>query len=129
MGFRPSLLLHHWNQLTKDRQLAFANKRAEAWWKFREALDPDQPDGSAIALRPDPELRADLCAPTWKLSARGILLESKDGSNGFGNLRQRLGLSPGKGDAVVMAWSEGNAAAVARHNAWKWRRSEQRWIV
>ena len=103
----------------KDGQLAFANKRAEVWWKFREALDPDQPDGSAIALPPDPELRADLCAPTWKLTARGILLESKDGSSGFGNLRQRLGRSPGKGDAVVMAWSEGNQAAVSRHNAWK----------
>lgn len=55
---------------TKDGQLSFANKRAEAWWKFREELDPDQPDGSAIALPPDPELRADLCAPTWKLTAR-----------------------------------------------------------
>jgi len=52
--------------------------------------------------------------PTWKLSARGILLESKDGSSGFGNLRQRLGRSPGKGDAVVMAWSEGNKEAMAR---------------
>jgi len=80
---------------TKDGSLAFANKRAEAWWKFREALDPDQPDGSAIALPPDPELRADLCAPTWKPGARGIVLESKDGSSGFGNLRPRLGRSPG----------------------------------
>ena len=31
---------------TGDGQLAFSNKRAEVWWKFREALDPDQPDGS-----------------------------------------------------------------------------------
>src|SRR4051794_41152283 len=111
---------------TKDDQLAFANKRAEVWWKFREALDPDQPDGSAIALPPDPELRADLCAPTWKLGARGILLESKD------EIRKRLGRSPGKGDAVVMCWSEGNAAAVSRQNAWKWERyrgQPKRWIV
>jgi hypothetical protein len=92
---------------TKDGQLAFANKRAEVWWKFREALDP---------------------APTWKLSARGILLESKDGSSGFGNLRQRLGRSPGKGDVVVMAWSEGNAAPVSRHNARKWERPRHRWM-
>jgi hypothetical protein len=95
-------------------------------------LNTDQPDGSAIALPPDPELRADLCAPTWKLGTRGILLESKDGSSGFGNLRQRLGRSPGKGDAVVMAWSEGNEAAVSRHNAWKWEKHRdrpQRWIV
>jgi hypothetical protein len=111
---------------TRDGQLAFANKRAETWWKFREALDPDQPDGSAIALPPDPELRADLCAPTWKLTARGILLESKD------EIRKRLGRSPGKGDAVVMAWSEGNAAAASRHNTWKWERYKNRrqaWIV
>jgi hypothetical protein len=115
---------------TKDGQLTFANKRAEAWWKFREALDPDQPDGSAIALPADPELRADLCAPTWKLTARGILLESKTGSSGFGNLRQRLGRSPGRGDAEVMAWSQGNAAAVSRQAEWKWKRDErQRWIV
>ena len=130
-GIEPVSFVGSWESIekTKDGQLAFANKRAEVWWKFREALDPDQPDGSAIALPPDPELRADLCAPTWKLGARGILLESKDGSSGFGNLRQRLGRSPGKGDAVIMAWSEGNAAAVSRQNSWKWRRPEQRWIV
>jgi len=43
---------------------------------------------------------------------------------------KRLGHSPGKGDAVVMAWSEGEAAAVCRHNARKWERKERpRWIV
>jgi hypothetical protein len=89
---------------TKDGSLKFANKRAEAWWKFREELDPDQEGGSAIALPPDPELRADLAAPTYEVSARGVLLESKE------SLRTRLGRSPGKGDAVVMALSEGNAA-------------------
>lgn len=91
---------------TKDGQLGFANKRAEAWWKFREELDPDQEGGSVIALPPDPELRADLAAPTWKLTQRGILLESKE------ELRKRLGRSPGKGDAVVMALSEGNKAVM-----------------
>ena len=73
---------------TKDGQLKFANRRAEAWWRFREALDPDQPDGATIALPPNAELRADLCTPTWKLTARGILLESKD------DIRKRLGRSP-----------------------------------
>jgi hypothetical protein len=89
---------------TIDGQLKFANKRAEAWWRFREALNPDQQGGSVIALPPDPELRADLAAPTYEVSARGLLIESKD------DLRKRLGRSPGKGDAVVMALSEGNAA-------------------
>lgn len=93
---------------TKDGQLVFANKRAEAWWRFREELDPDQEGGSVIALPPDAELRADLAAPSWHMSARGIVLESKD------DIRERLGRSPGKGDAVVMAFSEGNRAAMKR---------------
>jgi hypothetical protein len=69
---------------TTDGSLAFANKRAEAWWKFREALDPDQPDGSAIALPPDPELRADLCAPTWKLALEGLCSKAKTEAAGSG---------------------------------------------
>lgn len=89
---------------TKDGQLRFANKRAEAWWKFREELDPDQEGGSAICLPPDPELKADLAAPTYEVTSRGILIESKD------DIRKRLGRSTGKGDAVVMALAEGNAA-------------------
>jgi hypothetical protein len=35
---------------TRDNQLSFVNKRAEAWWKFREELNPDQQGGSVIAL-------------------------------------------------------------------------------
>jgi hypothetical protein len=93
---------------TKDSGLPFANKRAEAWWRFREALDPTQKEGSVIALPPDPELRADLTAPcldTRALEQRGVIqIESKD------DLRKRLGRSPGKGDAAVMCWSEGQAA-------------------
>lgn len=96
---------------TKDGQLSFVNLRAEAWWKFREALDPDQEGGSVIALPPDPELRADLAAPTWNLTQRGILIESKD------DIRKRLGRSPGKGDSVVMCLSQGDRAVMrARSN-------------
>jgi hypothetical protein len=92
----------------KGSNLAFANKRAEAWWRFREELDPDQEGGSAIALPPDPELKADLAAPHWEITTRGILLEDKT------EIRKRIGRSPGKGDAVVMALSEGNKAAARR---------------
>lgn len=89
---------------TRDRQLGFANKRAQAMWQFREALDPDQPGGSLIALPPDPELRSDLAAPTYEVGQRGIIIESKE------EIRKRLGRSTGKGDAVVMAWASGNEA-------------------
>lgn len=93
---------------TRDSRLPYVNKRAEAWYGFREALDPNQPGGATIALPPDPELRADLAAPCLDVAAlekRGVVqLESKD------ELRKRLGRSPGKGDAAVMCWSSGNEA-------------------
>lgn len=75
--------------------LRFANKRAELWWRMREALDPK--NGHEIALPPDPMLRADLTAPRWKLLAQGVQVESKD------DIKRRLGRSPDRGDAVVMA--------------------------
>lgn len=90
--------------ISREGKLHFVNRRAEAWWRMREALDPDQEGGSPIALPPDPELRADLTAPTWELTTNGIKLESKD------DLRERLGRSPGKGDVACMLLSEGNAA-------------------
>jgi hypothetical protein len=85
----------------------FANKRAEAWWRMREALDPNQDGGSIICLPPDPELRADLTAPNYLATAlhnRGIIqIEDK------GDLRARLGRSTGKGDVVVMALYGGDS--------------------
>ena len=89
---------------TRDGMLTFANTRAEAWWRMREALDPDQEGGSVIALPPDPELLADLTTPTYEPTARGILVEEKK------KIRERIGRSPGKGDAVVMALSHGDKA-------------------
>jgi hypothetical protein len=84
--------------------LRFANKRSEAWWRFREELDPDQDGGSKVALPPDDELKGDLAAPRWSPGPRGIQIEAKE------EIRARLGRSPGKGDAVVMALSEGERA-------------------
>ena len=87
---------------TKDRQLGFYNKRSEAIWKFREALDPDQDGGSPIALPTDRVLLADLTAPTFEVPARGIKVENKE------DLVKRLGRSTDRGDAVVMAWYGGS---------------------
>lgn len=91
-------------------KLPFANKRAEAWWRFREALDPNQDGGSIVALPPDTMLRADLLAPCLnaKVLEQGkIQIESKE------DLRKRLGRSPDRGDAVVMCMHDGGKA-VAR---------------
>lgn len=96
---------------TRDGKLRFINKRAEAWWRMREELDPSQEGGSPIALPPDPQLRADLAAPTWELTTRGIKIESKE------DIKARIGRSPDRGDAVVMALAEGDRAAARALNA------------
>lgn len=80
----------------KTGRFGFSNLRAESWWRMREALDPLS--GDHIALPPDPELRADLCAPRWRPVARGIQVESKE------DVIKRIGRSPDKGDAVVLAY-------------------------
>jgi len=79
----------------KESNLAFVNLRAELWWRMREALDPRNSD--PIYLPPRARLRADLCAPRWKMTRGGILIEAKE------DLRKRIGRSPDEGDAVVMA--------------------------
>jgi len=89
-------------------KLGFVNKRAEAHWRFREALNPDQEGGSPIALPPDPMLIAELMAVHWKLTARGIQIEEKT------DIKARLGRSPDRGDTVVMCWSEGSSLAVRK---------------
>lgn len=86
---------------TRDRKAGFTNMRSQTIWRFREALDPDQPGGSPIALPDDPELVADLTATTFRLTPRGYEVESKE------KVVARLGRSTDKGDAVVMAWSDG----------------------
>lgn len=76
----------------------FKNMRAYIYWMFRQALDP-QYRKHWIALPPDDMLKADLCAPTFKvLEGNVIQLLPKD------QLVAKLGRSPDKGDAVTMAW-------------------------
>lgn len=92
-------------QRTKDQQFRFYNKRSEVIWRFREALDPDQPGGSPIMLPPSPTLMADLAAPTfWVTRVDGqsaIQIEPKE------DVCDRIHRSTDEGDAVVMAWSAG----------------------
>ena len=82
----------------KSGRLRMRNVRAAAYWKFREALDPE--NDSTICLPPDTELLHDLCAPTWSLD-RGsgkIVIEDKP------DIKKRIGRSPDCADAVVLAW-------------------------
>ena len=89
--------------MDKAGQLRFRNKRAEMYWRLREALDPLNPE--PIALPPDPELLADLTAARYKVVTMGmkaaIQVRSKD------EIREALGRSPDKGDSVAMTFVSG----------------------
>lgn len=100
MGLGPS------SEKTVDGRLDFVNKRAETLWRFREALDPQT--GADIALPPDPGLAGELAMARWKMTPRGIQIEAK------ADIIKRLGRSPDKADAVVMAWAYGDERAMQR---------------
>lgn len=97
---------------TRTREHGFTNVRSAAYWRLRELLDPAfEP---TVMLPADEQLLADLTAPTWgELTGipPRIKVEPKD------ELVARLGRSPDKGDAVVMAlWPhimESSLASVA----------------
>ncbi len=97
----------------KSGQLGFANLRAQLWWSLRERLDPALPADEALCLPPSRELLADLCSPKWKMTARGILIESKD------EVRKRLGRSPDAGDSLVYALADAPAPRVATWSEWR----------
>jgi hypothetical protein len=77
--------------------LTFANLRAYLYWALREMLDPEKGDG--LALPPDSELLADLCAARWHMRASGVQVESKE------DIIKRIGRSPDCGDAVVLCFA------------------------
>lgn len=83
------------NARDKSRTLGFMNKRAEWWWKFREALDPAS--GEDVALPPDPELKADLTSVKWRPCQKGVQIEPKE------DIIARIDRSPDKGDSCVYA--------------------------
>lgn len=91
----PINFAEHSDQMDKSGKFGFVNKRAEFWWRFREALDPEH--GEDLALPDDPELTSDLTAPHYTVQANGIKIESKE------EIKARIGRSPDCGDAAVMA--------------------------
>lgn len=87
----------------KAGNIRFRNRRAEMYWKLREALDPTAPE--PISLHPDSELLSDLAAVRYKVVTMGqvaaIQMREKD------EIKKVLGRSPDKGDSVAMTFVEG----------------------
>ena len=103
------------NAVTKAGNLRMRNRRAEAYWLLREALDPTNPE--PIALPPDQELLGDLTAVRYKVVTMGklaaIQMRSKD------EVREALGRSPDKGDAVAMTFVQGIPAPLSVRNEYE----------
>lgn len=71
----------------------FVNKRTEMWWELAEWVK----GGGAIPNLP--ELKLDLCAPTYDLKTDRLRLESKD------NIKARGLPSPDLGDALALTFA------------------------
>ncbi|MDP3230712.1 MAG: terminase [Acidovorax sp.] len=101
----------------KAGQMRFRNKRAEMYWRLREALDPTAAD--PIDLPPDAELLADLAAVRYKVVTMGqyaaIQIRSKD------EIREVLGRSPDKGDSVAMTFAADIPKPEPKPRAKSWR--------
>lgn len=106
---------------TRDGLYRFKNLRAQAVWQFREQLDPAY--GSRIALPPDPELLADLCAFRYEIRPSGggemiVILPKED-------MKEALGRSPDKGDTTIML-SASSLGGLKRPKAAQERRDQSR---
>lgn len=82
------------NYTDRSGRFKCVNKRAEAYWRLRDALDPE--NDATLALPDDPELLADLTAPIYQITPSGIKIEKKD------EIKARIGRSPDRGDAVTL---------------------------
>lgn len=81
----------------RDRsgKLKMRNKRAEMYWRMRDALDPQY--GSEVALPPSTELLSDLCSARYEPGVSGVLVEDKD------KIKERIGRSPDIGEACMLS--------------------------
>lgn len=79
----------------KPKNPRYANKRAEMWFEMAEWIKA----GGVIPR--DDELIAELCAPTYSFTNTGkIIIEPKD------DVKERLGRSPDKADALALTFAE-----------------------
>lgn len=81
--------------VARSGRLRFFNIRSQLLWQFREMLDPQY--NEAVALPPDPKLKADLTAFTWTLRNGKIYVLGRD------ELIKLIGRSPDYASAYVLA--------------------------
>lgn len=83
---------HEYQGSGKAMDHRYYNKRAEVWFNMAEWIKR----GGKIPN--DPELKAELCAPTYTIKDGKLLLEPKDA------VKERLGRSPDKADSLSLTF-------------------------
>lgn len=80
----------------------FANLRAECYWRLREALDPERPDGLLSADKRFGDVLREAAVPLFSYSSRGqIKIEAKE------DVKARSsGQSPDLADALAMTFAQ-----------------------
>ncbi len=89
--------------LDRSGRIKMRNKRTEAYWRLRDALDPIH--GIDLMLPPSDDLKVELCAGRWYMFSSGAGLEEKE------EITKRLGgdKSPDLADAVAMLFMDVDA--------------------
>lgn len=105
--------------MDKSGRLRFKNRRAEMYWRLREALDPSSPD--PISLPPDKELKTELLAHRFKVvqmgqKEAGIQVREKD------EIREAIGRSPDKADSVALTFVDYVTEAMPPEVPAQWRK-------
>lgn len=91
---------------TRDGKFGFKNLRAEMWWKFREALDPEGTEDAKLMLPPSTRLKAELTTPRWTYRGTDILIESKE------DIKKRIGGSTDEADVEIQLWHRRDYAMI-----------------
>jgi hypothetical protein len=88
----------------RSGRIKMRNKRTEAYWRLRDALDPIH--GIELMLPPGNELKVELAAARWYMFASGAGIEEKE------EIAKRLGgQSPDLADTVAMLFMDVDATA------------------
>lgn len=92
------------NEPADSNAKEYPNVRSESWFEFAEDWLPE------LDLDDDDELYEELCAPEYSIDSKGRrVVEPKD------ETKKRLGRSPDKADAVLMAFSRRANTGVSGH--------------
>jgi len=83
------------NETDKNGIYEFANLRAQIYWQFREALNPNS--GENIALPDSRDIRVELSAARYKIVGGRIQIEKKE------DIIKRLGYSPDLAECILLA--------------------------